>query len=393
MENDSINGEIKEAPPPKPPLPPSASPAKPPPPPAAKPSGPPPALPPAKPTAPPPAPPPKIEIVPSSIPQVVIQESEDKSPSSSESEAPLIEAAAAPPPPKPPVPNSEKATTQPPPLQKQSPMAHSSDEEELIQKSESSSAADFNPRKDSIPLADDFPVDFPDPEPVKASADEFPVDFPEVVKPPEVVVKEELPTKQFAQPTRLVESSSSEDDFHTPLPSKRPSSPEEEKLQFKQQSATKSSSEDSFANLRNEPPKAETETKNPAAPVQIPQVLQKTMTALSSPDSEDSSHYREKVASKSSSEDSFADLRPKQAEASDSETETSFPPPPPSAVAAASTSSAKAPIAKSEATTGLKRVDTADSSDQSDSSASEEGPDGNMNNSVRNCIIHHFHVS
>ena len=316
---------------------------------------------------------------------MVIQESEDKSPSSSESEAPLIEAAAAaPPPPKPPVPNSENPTTQPPPLQKQSPMAHSSDEEELIQKSESSSAADFNPRQDSIPLADDFPVDFPDPEPVKASADEFPVDFPEVVKPPEVVVKEELPTKQFAQPTRLVESSSSEDDFHTPLPSKRPSSPEEEKLQFKQQSATKSSSEDSFANLRNEPPKAETETKNPAAPVQMPQVLQKTMTALSSPDSEDSSHYREKVASKSSSEDSFADLRPKQAEASDSETETSFPPPPPSAVAAASTSSAKAPIAKSEATTGLKRVDTADSSDQSDSSASEEGPDGNMKISYEN---------
>ena len=324
---------------------------------------------------------------------MVIQESEDKSPSSSESEAPLIEAAA-PPPPKPPVPNSETPTAQPPPLQKQPPMAHSSDEEELIQKSESSSAADFNPRKDSIPLADDFPVDFPDPEPVKASADEFPVDFPEVVKPPEVVVKEELPTKQFAQPTRLVESSSSEDDFHTPLPSKRPSSPEEEKLQFKQQSATKSSSEDSFANLRNEPPKAETEVQKPAAPVQMPEVLQKTMTALSSPDSEESSHYREKVVSKSSSEDSFADLRPKHAEVSDSETETSFPPPPPSAVAAAaSTSSAKAPIAKSEATTGLKRVDTADSSDQSDSSASEEGPDGNIDNSVRIMIKHHSYVS
>merc|ERR1712227_1104767 len=103
---------------------------------------------------------------------------------------------------------------------------------------------------------------------------------------------------QFPQPTRLVESSSSEDEFHSPMPSKRPSSPEEEKLQFKQQ--TKSSSEDSFANLRNDPPKSEPEVSSkPEKPNKMPEMLQQTMQAISSPDSEMSSHYREKVASKS----------------------------------------------------------------------------------------------
>ena len=289
--------------------------------PPARPSAPPPGPPGVPPHGPPGRPPPAVV---SNIPQVVIQESEEQENSSSESEPAIVEEAKT---------EVTSKNSQPPILKKQ-PMINSSDEEELIpQKTGSSSAEEF--RKDSIPTAsEEFPVNFPPLENKQNS--------------PPVVIVDEFPTKQFPEPTRLVESSSEEGEFYSPSShvKKQSSSESEEKLQFQPRQQSKSSSEDSFTNLRNEPSKG-----TPAAPLAKKE---------SSPE-EEAFPSKPQHPSKSSSDDSFTNLRQQKNPDPESDTE-SFPPPP--------FPENKPPT---EATTGLKRVDTADSSA---TDSSEEGPDG-----------------
>ena len=232
----------------------------------------------------------------------------------------------------------------------------------------------FPPLEESKPevAAEDFPVNFPPLQTEEETKPEVVAIKPTPAPPPPVVEVDKVPSKQFPQPIRLEEEESSSEEAEvintgTGSNNKKISIDDEgddENIQFKQQSASakSSSSEDSFANLRNEP----------EAVVKQPEKAEPEV--LTSPDETEEfpSPLKDQQQStlKSSSEDeSFMNLRggPETGNA-DSDTE-SFPPPPPNL------SNQPTQQSSTEATSGLKRVDTVDSDSSSDSSEAE-GPVG-----------------